>query len=55
MARMSKAQLRKRLKEATQKIQVVYMSGFRGENMAVTTADMAAIEKIMAKCIARLK
>jgi len=55
MAKMTKAQLRNRLKEAVQKVQIVYMSGFRSENMAVTTADMSAIEKIIGKCLNRIK
>jgi hypothetical protein len=55
MAKLTKAASRKRLKEAMMKIQAVYMSGFRSENMSVTTADMTAMEKILSKCMNRLK
>jgi hypothetical protein len=58
MAKMTKAQSRKRLKEALQKVQAVYMAGFladKGSNVAVSTADMTAIEKIISKCLNRIK
>jgi len=52
MAKMTKAQAQKRLQEAIKKCQSVYMSQHRG---IVTTADMSAIEKIIYKCMNRLK
>lgn len=55
MVKLTKAASRKRLKEAMQKIQAVYMAGFRTDNMAVTTADMSAMEKIIGKCLNRIK
>ena len=58
MARMTKAQAKKRLNEARAKVMAVYtrspnmMSGPAA--MSVTTQDMAAIEKILDKCLKRL-
>jgi len=52
MTKMTKAQAARRLQEAIKKCQAVYMSQHRG---VVTTADMAALEKIIYKCMNRLK
>ncbi len=56
MARMSKSQAKKRLMEAKRKVQAVYVEGVNGIHMntAVTTTDMAAVEKIIDKCLKRL-
>ena len=54
MARMTKAQLRKRLEEAKKKCMTVYVKQ-TGNPLPVSTADMSAIEKILDKCISRLK
>ena len=58
MPRMTKAQAKKRLNEARAKVKAVYMKfdvsqapSYQGY---VTTADMAAIEKIINKCLKRL-
>ena len=53
MPRMTKAQAKKRLKEAKAKVMVVYVSYVYDRN-PVNTADMAAIEKIIDKCLKRL-
>jgi len=49
MVRMTKAQCKKRLNESVKKVQAVYMS----QHDFVSTTDMAAIEKIIAKCMKR--
>jgi len=58
MPRMTKAQARKRLNEARAKIMAVYVAnngfGFGADSHAVSTQDMAAIEKIINKCLKRL-
>jgi len=51
MAKMSKAQAKRRLLEAQLKFQKVYMWSGGG---VVKTADMQAIEKIVARCLKRL-
>tara|TARA_R110001592_G_C13164430_1_gene749219 strand:+ start:2064 stop:2237 length:174 start_codon:yes stop_codon:yes gene_type:complete len=56
MPKMTKTQAKKRLAEAKNKVKAVYMATSRtnfSEN-AVTTQDMAAIEKILDKCMKRL-
>jgi len=58
MAKMTKAQAQRRLQEAIKKCQAVYMANLSGtarERGIVSTADMAAIEKILYKCMNRLK
>ena len=58
MAKMSKAQARKRLIEAQAKVQAVYMMR-AGKSLGtmgfVSTQDMVAIEKIITKCLKRLQ
>jgi len=56
MARMSKSASKKRLMEARKKFQAIYVNGVNGihMNMAITTQDMAALEKIIDKCMKRL-
>ena len=56
MAKMTKAQARKRLIEARMKVMAVYVAnaGTRHQFLAVSTADMTAIEKVLDKCIKRL-
>ena len=49
MAKMTKAKLRKRLLEAQAKFKIVYISPMGG----VSTADMEAVEKIVARCLKR--
>ena len=53
MAKMTKAQAKKRLTEARSKVKAVYMA-VGPQVIAVSTADMAAIEKILDKCMNRL-
>tara|TARA_R110000764_G_scaffold194463_1_gene279783 strand:+ start:57 stop:221 length:165 start_codon:yes stop_codon:yes gene_type:complete len=53
MPRMTKAQAKKRLNEAKGKVMAVYM-GFYSLPRYVTTQDMAAIEKVIDKCLKRL-
>ena len=58
MPRMTRAQAKKRLNEARTKIKAVYMASHFGSQpvsvAVVQTADMAAIEKIIDKCLKRL-
>jgi len=60
MPSMTKSQKIKRLREAEAKIKAVYTSSwsknsaYSERKTAVTTADMAAIEKILNKCMNRL-
>jgi len=56
MPKMTKAQAKKRLIEARKKVMTVYVAnaGTRYQFLAVSTQDMAAIEKILDKCIKRL-
>jgi len=53
MPKMTKAQSKKRLKEAKSKVKAVYMSETTNP-VAITTQDMIAIEKIIDKCLKRL-
>ena len=56
MATMTKAKARKRLLEARAKFQKVYLRTMNvHERVIVTTSDMDAIEKIVAKCIKRIQ
>lgn len=50
MPRMTKAQAKKRLNEAKAKVKAVYVTQLG----TVSTSDMAAIEKIIDKCLKRL-
>jgi len=54
MAKMTKAQAKKRLIEARAKVKAVYIYAFPSGPTSVTTQDMAAIEKIIDKCLKRL-
>lgn len=58
MAKMTKAQARKRLIEAQQKVQAVYMMRV-GKSLQglkyVSTQDMVTIEKIITKCLKRIQ
>ena len=56
MPRMTKAQAKKRLNEAKAKVKAVYIAQgpLKSAFDAVQTADMAAIEKIINKCLKRL-
>jgi len=53
MPKMTKAQAKKRLNEARAKVKAVYMS-YGWQTMVVSTQDMAAIDKIIEKCLKRL-
>ena len=57
MPKMTKAQARRRLMEAENKFKKVYMGGSRDVqlNLAVRTADMEAVSKIVSRCIKRLQ
>ena len=57
MAKMTKAKARKRLLEARAKFQKVYMmpSVRDMRRVIVTTSDMEAIEKIVARCVKRIQ
>jgi len=57
MPRMTKAKARKRLREAAAKFQKVYTaSNLQGPyDSIVHTADMVAVEKIVAKCLKRIR
>lgn len=58
MARITKTQMKKRLQEAKAKVKAVYTGSYMhlgmGYSTIVTTQDMAAIEKIIDKCLKRL-
>ena len=58
MAKMTKTQAKKRLNEAQAKVKAVYMATLPGRDSmriaAISTQDMAAIEKILDKCMKRL-
>ena len=56
MVKMTKAQAKRRLLEAQAKFQKVYTSHQQswGQAAAVQTADMAAVEKIVSRCLKRL-
>jgi hypothetical protein len=59
MPKMTRAQAKKRLNEARNKIKAVYMASWDGRSgfglvAPVNTADMSAIEKIIDKCLKRL-
>ena len=53
MAKMTKAQARRRLQEAEEKFKKVYMAPFMGYAAIVKPADMEAVMKIVARCIKR--
>lgn len=57
MSKMTRAQAKKRLKEAIAKVKVVYMmpTNQTGGISPVSTADMAAVEKVLNKCLKRLE
>jgi len=57
MAKMTKAQAKRRLLEAKAKFQKVYMA--RSSDMrvvnAVHTSDMEAVDKIVSRCLKRIQ
>jgi|TARA_R110002110_G_scaffold95974_1_gene247693 hypothetical protein len=55
MAKMTKAQAKKRLQEAKAKITQVYLKQAMTGSGWVATNDLVAIEKILNKCINRIK
>lgn len=56
MPRMTKAQGRRRLKEAEAKFKKVYMAHMPGQNThPVQTKDMEAVTKIVDRCINRIR
>ena len=59
MPKMTKAQARKRLREAQAKFQKVYMGQSAVSSYTlrdiVKTSDMEAVEKIVARCIKRIQ
>ncbi len=56
MPKMTKAKARKRLREASTKVMKVYTaSNLQGHDSIVHTADMVAIEKIVTKCLKRIR
>jgi len=52
--KMTKAQAKRRLLEAKSKFQKVYMAYSLHPKPLVRTADMEAVEKIVARCLKRL-
>tara|TARA_R110000803_G_scaffold117988_1_gene186412 strand:- start:288 stop:461 length:174 start_codon:yes stop_codon:yes gene_type:complete len=57
MPKMTKTQAKKRLLEAQKKIKAVYLDYDYSraiKEQVISTADMAAIEKIILKCIKRI-
>jgi len=55
MVAMTKAQAKKRLKEAKKKVQSVYLFQNFNAPHPVQSQDLVAIEKILNKCINRIK
>lgn len=55
MAKMTKAQARRRLKEAEAKFKKVYISMAGPFANIVKTSDMEAVEKIVARCLKRIQ
>ena len=57
MAKMTKAQAKRRLLEASNKFAQVYMNyrGARTSSAVVKTADMEAIDKIVSRCLSRIQ
>lgn len=57
MARMTKAQARKRLIEAKKKVMAVYVGqiDMNMPNAVLSNADMAGIERIIDKCLNRIR
>jgi len=53
MAKMTKAQAKKRMMEASQKVNAVFLSNMGDE--AMTVQDYVAFNKMFRKCINRLK
>ena len=56
MAKMNKAQAKRRLIEARAKFQKVYMASTldRRVSESVKTSDMEAVDKIVSRCLKRL-
>jgi len=52
--KMTKAQAKRRLEEAASKFKKVYMWASISGGRPVRTADMEAVEKIVARCLKRL-
>ena len=55
VAKMTKAQARKRLKEAQAKVNNVFVNSWRWTEDPVKGTDIIAFEKLFNKCINRLK
>jgi len=55
MPKLTKSQAKKRLNEAKKKVQTVYMLGIGINPNPVQTQDLVAIEKIINKCLNRIK
>jgi hypothetical protein len=57
MAKMTKTQARKRLIEAKKKVMSVYVGqiDMNVPNAVISNADMAAIDKVIDKCLNRLR
>ena len=55
MPKMSKTAQRKRLQEAMAKIRAVYLAQDGFASGVVTVTDVVAIEKILSKCMNRIK
>jgi len=54
MAKMTKAQAKRRLLEAQSKFKKVYMAGGYGFRPVVGTSDMEAVDKIVTRCLKRI-
>ncbi len=57
MAKMTKAQARRRLQEALKKVKKVFVAegGFDASRHVINYADMSAIERILNKAIRKLR
>lgn len=55
MAKMTKSAQRKRLAEAMSKVRAVYLAQDGFASGAVSVTDLVALEKILNKCINRIK
>jgi len=54
MAKMTRAQAKRRLLEAQSKFKKVYMAGWITPGSPVKTGDMEAVDKIVTRCLKRL-
>jgi len=58
MAKLTKAQAKRRLREAEEKFKKVFMywvTGQGGVQQIVTTSDMVAVSKIVDRCVKRIR